>query len=918
MSERKTRRAGLWVGLACLLVAGTVGVSVAAPAATPPGNITASDGPRFAVHQGSTCTEVTPLGNGERSVESFYNYELGFEGRATYSSVGTAPLQQDGVSQLFVYNGSEGLSLVFLHDRWRADGSETGGGVVSMDLTGLPTDGEWVVEDDTYHQRDDLFDHNGSTSHIEWLWAGARTDGAVFRGLDPAGGPVVIDPAFNNASSQYPYEGWVGDPSENELEAWVARSGTDDLQSLALDERVRIYPGPCDQEPPTASLDADRDAVDAGHDVVLDASGTSENRAVEAYEWDTDGDGEMDRKTSRPTLTITPTKPGNYSLSVRAVDIANNSDTANVDLRVRDVADRPPTAVVSLPDAANVSAPVTLDATDSSDDGDIVEYRWDFDNDGVTDRTTEEPTVEYRFPVVGQRSVGLTTVDDGGQTDNETVSLTIVDEEAPAPRISASEWTVGVGDAVTFDATRTTDNNRIVSYNWSFGDSGIASGVFVKHRYAAPGTYNVTLQVTDAAGNREKRTVSIQVGADGTVDGDAPTDEAPRNAERVLVRQYEPNGFTVEVVGPEANAAAGGDIPAQASADETGVRLERVTGIINTTPERYGIRVDTNASLPRDIPGPPSGTHLLYTTLIGRGTAFNESMFQSATMRFSVERARLEAAGIDPQSVTLYQYRGGPWVERETNRIATTEDRVYYEVTVPTLSTMVLAAPRVAISTSTFGVERRTVRDRDPVSFTAAVRNAGADPGQTAVQLRVEGQVVDQRRVTVPGNATRLVRFTHQFDSPGRYRVSVGDQTIRVDVRDSIGQYQVTDLRINRTSLAAGEVAQLVATVKNNGAIPTVYEAELVAFGEVVDTRRVVVAGNGTRTVVFDQRFGSPGTHTVSVGNQSVTVEVSGEVGASDPGDSVFDPDVGGLWLGIIATTIVVGGGIGLRLYLRL
>lgn len=918
MSGRQTRRPGLWVGLACLLVAGAVGVSVAAPTGTPPGNVTASESPTFAVHQGSSCTVVTPLGNGNRTVESFYDYELAVDGQATYSSVGTLPIQRDGVSQLFVYNGSDGLSLVFLHDRWREDGSETGGGVVSMDLTGLPTDGQWVVEDDTYHQRDDLFDHNGSTSHIEWVWAGARTDGAVFRGLDPAGGPIVLDPAFNNASSQYPYEEWIGDPSENEIATWIARSGTDDLQSLALDERVRIYPGPCDREAPTASLSADRDAVDAGHDVVLDASETTENREVEVYEWDTDGDGDVDRTTTRPTLTITPTKPGNYTLTVRAQDVANNSDTASVDLRVRDVPDRPPTAVVSLPDSASVGEEVTFDASESSDDGDIVAYQWDFDADGVPDRTTDGPVVSHRFPVVGEQSVGLTTVDDSGQTDNETVALSIVDEQPPEPRISASDWTVGVGEPVTFDATRTSDNNRITSYNWSFGDTAIASGVFVKHSYATPGTYDVTLQVTDAAGNREKRTVTITVGANGGDDSGAPTDEAPRNADRVMVRQYEPNGFTVEVVGPDADAAAGGDIPEQASTAETGVRLERVTGVIATTPERYGIRIDTNASLPRDIPGPPAGTHLLYTTLIGRGVAFNESMFQSATMRFSVERARLAAAGIDPASVTLYQYRGGPWDERETERIATTDSRVYYEVTVPTLSTTVLAASPVALSTSTLGVERRVVRDREPVTFTAAVRNAGTTASDANVTLRVEGRAVDQRTVTVPGNASRLVRFTHRFDSPGRYRVSVGDQTVRVDVRDTVGSHRVTDLRVNRSSLSVDGVARVVATVRNDGEIPSLYEAELVAFGEVVDTKRVIVAGGGTRTVVFDQRFGTAGTHTVSVGGQSVTVEVNGTVTPSDPGGGGLGPDLSGLWLGVVATAIVVGGGIGLRLYLRL
>ena len=51
-----------------------------------------------------------------------------------------------------------------------------------------------------------------------------------------------------------------------------------------------------------------------------------------------------------------------------------------------------------------------------------------------------------------------------------------------------------------FDASGSTDDQGIVSYSWSFGDSTTGSGVSPTHSYAATGSFPVTLTVTDGAG----------------------------------------------------------------------------------------------------------------------------------------------------------------------------------------------------------------------------------------------------------------------------------------------------------------------------------------------------------------------------------------------------------------------------------
>lgn len=58
-----------------------------------------------------------------------------------------------------------------------------------------------------------------------------------------------------------------------------------------------------------------------------------------------------------------------------------------------------------------------------------------------------------------------------------------------------------VGQPVPFDGTGSRDaDGTIVAYQWSFGDGTVSTGAAPAHAYAAPGTYDVLLTVTDDDG----------------------------------------------------------------------------------------------------------------------------------------------------------------------------------------------------------------------------------------------------------------------------------------------------------------------------------------------------------------------------------------------------------------------------------
>ncbi len=103
-------------------------------------------------------------------------------------------------------------------------------------------------------------------------------------------------------------------------------------------------------------------------------------------------------------------------------------------------------------------------------------------------------------------SVGTTetvvtiVVSNGGSTDMP-----------PFARFSFQPPNPTVAQEVSFDGSSSTDDKVIAMYYWEFGDGTEFEGPTTSHAYAAPGTYDVTLWVTDDAGQTSSISQSITV-----------------------------------------------------------------------------------------------------------------------------------------------------------------------------------------------------------------------------------------------------------------------------------------------------------------------------------------------------------------------------------------------------------------------
>ncbi|MHC4568663.1 MAG: PKD domain-containing protein, partial [Planctomycetota bacterium] len=180
------------------------------------------------------------------------------------------------------------------------------------------------------------------------------------------------------------------------------------------------------------------------------------------------------------------------------------------------VENRAPIADADGPYVENEGTTVNFDGSASYDpDGDPLEYRWDFEDDGIWDTPwSTDPMAQHTY---GDNWIGQARleVSDGVMTDTDTAPVTI-------NNVVPNVWINFVNQpnpnfilphhVLTFMGSFTDPGWLDVHVaQWDFGDGTIVPGVVVEnndppeaagdsvhqHAYQQPGTYFVTLTITD-------------------------------------------------------------------------------------------------------------------------------------------------------------------------------------------------------------------------------------------------------------------------------------------------------------------------------------------------------------------------------------------------------------------------------------
>lgn len=166
-------------------------------------------GMSYELTQGSSTYDVEAIPTTGWTASEFYSYS-----DPDGASANTPwDLEQENTSQLFLFDGRDGLSLFFIHDRPHT----SSGGQFELSFSGLPSAGNWIVQDDSG-------DSSYGRQAVSWGWAPCCTDGGVFQGGLTESFEITIEP-----------QAVAG------IDRWIFRSGTaTNVIDLDLTEQITL------------------------------------------------------------------------------------------------------------------------------------------------------------------------------------------------------------------------------------------------------------------------------------------------------------------------------------------------------------------------------------------------------------------------------------------------------------------------------------------------------------------------------------------------------------------------------------------------------------------------------------------------------------------------------------------------------
>ncbi|MFA5613262.1 MAG: PKD domain-containing protein [Methanoculleus sp.] len=245
-------------------------------------------------------------------------------------------------------------------------------------------------------------------------------------------------------------------------------------------------------EPPTADFNATPSEGNAPLTVRFTDQSAGD---VTAWVWNF-GDGNT--STEQNPIHIYES-PGTYTVSLNA----SNDYGFSIETKTRyiTVLESPVAAFTADPTEGN--APLTVQFTDESA-GNVTVWLWDF-GDGNTS-TDQNPSHTYENP--GTYTVNL-TVSNTYSEDTETRTDYITVLEPPEADFSATP-TEGNAPLIVQFTDKSAGN--VTAWVWDFGDGNRSTEQNPNHTYTAPGTYTVSLTVSNAySEDTETRTDYITV-----------------------------------------------------------------------------------------------------------------------------------------------------------------------------------------------------------------------------------------------------------------------------------------------------------------------------------------------------------------------------------------------------------------------
>ena len=373
-------------------------------------------------------------------------------------------------------NANNGLSGSYdRHVYMRDDGKLTFGTYSGTENTIITPN---AYNDDRWHHMAATQSSDGMKLYVDGVLTGThpQTGAEPYTGYWRIGG----DRTWGGASSAF-FDGLIDEAAVYDT-------------ALSLDRVTAHYTASgLANQPPVAKIDFTVE----GQNVVLSGQGSSDvDGQVVSYRWDLGNGATAEGDRVQHVFA----EPGEHIVTLTVTDNGGAQATATATITTERANVLPEAVFTTTAQGLAVS----FDAGGSTDsDGQVAGYKWDF-GDGSTGTGG---LVSHTYAAEGSYTVRLVVTDDRGGEDTAE-EVVKVSNAAPTAQFESS----AEGLNATFDAATSKDvDGSIASYNWNFGDGSTGTGVLPQHTFTNPGTYTVTLTVTDNLGATGTASTSITV-----------------------------------------------------------------------------------------------------------------------------------------------------------------------------------------------------------------------------------------------------------------------------------------------------------------------------------------------------------------------------------------------------------------------
>nr|WP_243436148.1 PKD domain-containing protein [Acanthopleuribacter pedis] len=213
-----------------------------------------------------------------------------------------------------------------------------------------------------------------------------------------------------------------------------------------------------------------------------------------SYHWDF-GNGES---ASTPSGSILARDLGIFHVVVTVTDSRGAASTHAQWLEIVDN-DSPTYAWTAVPNKAIAGLETHFLAQAKDNEGDAITYLWT-----MAGQTREGRAVSFTFPEDGSQTVTLRLQDDRGAAVARNFSVTVGAEAAPALRDLTLPATAILNRPVDFAVDAVDPDGGALSYGWTLGSTEAGDQAAFQHTFTAFGAVNVTLVVSDNAGNETR------------------------------------------------------------------------------------------------------------------------------------------------------------------------------------------------------------------------------------------------------------------------------------------------------------------------------------------------------------------------------------------------------------------------------